>query len=106
MFVLSPRRTRSLDRAADVITYLREHIGEPVSVQQIADAAESYYEETLHVLTTLEALGLVERYFRDGSPREGARVAYLWLQPTKKRNMKERAAYKASARDPKLQKAS
>lgn len=99
VFILSPGRTKSLDRASGVIAYMEAHEGVPVSVQEVADACDAYYEEVLHVLTTLEALDLVKRYSRDGSPREGPRVAYSWVQPTKRENMRDRAAFKARQRD-------
>jgi DNA-binding IclR family transcriptional regulator len=84
-YVPDDRHTKSLDRAELVISYLKQHIGDPVPVQEIADHTGSYYEEVLHVATTLEALQLVSRFKRAGSPREGARVAYAWLEPVKKR---------------------
>jgi hypothetical protein len=85
------RETKSLNRAVAVITYLKKSPGEPVPVQEIAEAVGSYYEEVLHVATTLEALAQVQRYKRSGSPREGARIAYAWReQPSKARNRRSR----------------
>lgn len=99
VFVLSPRKTKSLDRAVEVIEYMQHHLSSPASVQEISDACHAYYEEVLHILTTLEALELVERYGRDGSPREGPRVAYMWRQPTHAENRRARDGYKAHQRD-------
>ena len=84
------RHTKSLDRAELVISYLQSHSGDPVPIQEIAEHTGSYYEEVLHVATTLEALTLVTRFKRSGSPREGARVAYAWTEPVKKRSGRRR----------------
>jgi DNA-binding IclR family transcriptional regulator len=92
------RQTKSLDRAELVITYLKERPGEPVSIQEIADRTGSYYEEVLHVVTTLEALVLVNRFKRTGSPREGARVAYAWAEPVRKRSGRRRLSPMQSRR--------
>lgn len=94
VYVLSPKRTKSLDRAAEVIQYMREHSGSPVSVREVSESCHAFYEEVLHVLTTLEALGMVERYSRPGAPKEGPRVAYLWRQPTGEELATAREKYK------------
>lgn len=107
-FILDPKRTKSLDRAAAVIAYMQSHSGGPVSVQEVARESESFYEEVLHILTTLEVLGMVERYSRPGAPKEGPRVAYSWRAPTEDEAKKQRTEYKrkANLRKANLRKAS
>jgi DNA-binding IclR family transcriptional regulator len=93
VYSVSPKRTKSLERATEVIGYMQAHTGSPVSVSEVADDCKAFYEEVLHILTTLEALGMVVRYSREGAPKEGPRVAYLWRQPTQEELEESRTRY-------------
>jgi len=77
-----------------VISYLRGRTGAPTSVAEIAEECGAFYEEVLHILTTLEALSMVERYSRDGAPKEGPRVAYCWRPLTASEAAELRDSYK------------
>lgn len=94
VFIKDERHTRSYDRAAEVIEFLSLHRGDPIPVAEVAEKTGSYYEEVLHIVTTLEVIGAVHRYQRQGSPREGARVAYAWVKrPTRSQNRSARRGF-------------
>lgn len=100
-FTEEARQTRSLERAEEVIAILKDHpSGDPITVQEIAEKTESYYEEVLHVLTALEVIGVVKRYRRTGAPREGARVAYSLETVAHIREARRRLGLDSSARMP------